>query len=157
LNLSYTTIMAPFDGVVGTLSVRVGNYVAPGTALLAVVPVARAYVVANFEETKLANVVRGEHARITVDTLPGHVFTGTVDSLAPASGITFSPIPPDNATGNFTKIVQRIPVKILFDPGQPLLERLRDGMSVEATIKTDTAPLPDGQSQAFILDHLARQ
>ncbi len=157
LNLSYATILAPFDGVVGTLSVRVGNYVGPGTALLAVVPVAQAYVVANFEETKLANVVRGEHARITVDTLPGHVFTGTVDSLAPASGITFSPIPPDNATGNFTKIVQRIPVKILFDPGQPLLERLRDGMSVEATIKTDTAPPPDGPNQAFILDHPARQ
>ena len=136
LNLSYTTILAPFDGVVGTLSVRVGNYVGPGTALLAVVPVARAYVLANFEETKLANVVRGEHARITVDTLPGHVFTGSVDSLAPASGITFSPIPPDNATGNFTKIVQRIPVKIVVDRHDPLAGMLRPGMSVEPTIDT---------------------
>jgi membrane fusion protein, multidrug efflux system len=157
LNLSYATIVAPFDGVVGTLSVRVGNYVAPGTALLAVVPVARAYVVANFEETDLAHVVRGERARITVDALPGHVFTGTVDSLAPASGITFSPIPPDNATGNFTKIVQRIPVKILFTPNQPLLERLRDGMSVEATIDTASAPPLGGASPAHILDHVASQ
>jgi membrane fusion protein (multidrug efflux system) len=156
LNLSYATITAPFDGVVGTLSVRVGNYVAPGSALLAVVPVARAYVVANFEETDLTHVVRGERARITVDALPGHVFTGTVDSLAPASGITFSPIPPDNATGNFTKIVQRIPVKVLFTPNQPLLERLRDGMSVEATIDTDSAPPLKG-SPAHILDHLAAQ
>jgi membrane fusion protein (multidrug efflux system) len=157
LNLSYTIIQAPFDGVVGALSARVGNYVAPGTPLLAVVPVQRAYVVANFEEDQLANVVRGERARVTVDALPGHVFTGTVDSLAPASGITFSPIPPDNATGNFTKIVQRIPVKILFDPGQPMLERLRDGMSVEATIDTDSAPPLNGANPAHILDHIARQ
>jgi membrane fusion protein, multidrug efflux system len=157
LNLSYTTIVAPFDGVVGALSARVGNYVAPGTALLAVVPLRKAYVVANFEESQLANVVRGEQARIAVDALPGHVFTGTVDSLAPASGITFSPIPPDNATGNFTKIVQRIPVKIWFNPGQPLFDRLRDGMSVEGTIGTDTAPKLDGANPAHILDHLARQ
>ncbi|HET6307936.1 MAG TPA: HlyD family secretion protein [Rhodopila sp.] len=157
LNLSYATIVAPFDGVVGTLSVRVGNDVAPGTALLAVVPMAEAYVVANFEETQLTHVLRGERARIAIDALPGQVLTGTVDSLAPASGITFSPIPPDNATGNFTKIVQRIPVKIVFDPEQRLVQRLRDGMSVEATIDITTAPPQDGEDPAHILDHIARR
>jgi membrane fusion protein (multidrug efflux system) len=136
LNLSYTHVLAPFDGVVGQRSVRVGNYVGPGTALLAVVPLEAAYVLANFQETQLTNIAPGQKASVTVDTFPGQILTGVVDSLAPASGIAFSPIPPDNATGNFTKVVQRIPLKITFDKGQPLLSRLRVGMSVEASVET---------------------
>ncbi|WP_244207408.1 HlyD family secretion protein [Paraburkholderia fungorum] len=137
LNLSWTDIVAPVDGMVGQRSVRLGAYVTAGTPLLAVVPLQRAYVVANFQETQLTSVRRGQPADIRVDTFPGTVLHGTVDSLAPATGVTFAPIAPDNATGNFTKIVQRIPVKILLRPGQPELERLRVGMSVEATIRTD--------------------
>ncbi|MDN7560729.1 HlyD family secretion protein [Burkholderia orbicola] len=136
LNLSWTHIVAPVDGMVGQRSVRLGAYVTAGTPLLAVVPLQKAYVVANFQETQLTSVRRGQAADIHVDTFPGAVLHGTVDSLAPATGVTFAPIAPDNATGNFTKIVQRIPVKILLRPGQPELERLRVGMSVEATIRT---------------------
>jgi membrane fusion protein (multidrug efflux system) len=136
LNLSYTHILAPIDGVVGQRSMRIGNYVSPGAALLAVVPLDCAYVLANFQETQLTNMRRGQHARITVDSFPGQALNGTVDSLAPASGSAFSPIPPDNATGNFTKVVQRIPLKIWLDSGQPLAKRLRVGMSVEATVDT---------------------
>ncbi|WP_414451686.1 HlyD family secretion protein [Burkholderia sp. 22PA0099] len=137
LNLSWTHIVAPVDGMVGQRSVRLGAYVTAGTPLLAVVPLQRAYVVANFQETQLRSARRGQPADVRVDTFPGAVLHGTVDSLAPATGVTFAPIAPDNATGNFTKIVQRIPVKILLRPGQPELERLRVGMSVEATIRTD--------------------
>lgn len=136
LNLSWTRIVAPVDGTVGRRSVRLGAYVTAGTPMLAVVPLQKAYVVANFQETQLTSVRRGQSADIHVDTFPGAVLHGTVDSLAPATGVTFAPIAPDNATGNFTKIVQRIPVKILLRPGQPELERLRVGMSVEATIRT---------------------
>ncbi|PYE15734.1 HlyD family secretion protein [Paraburkholderia silvatlantica] len=139
LNLSWTRIVAPVDGMVGRRSVRLGAYVTAGTPMLAVVPLQKAYVVANFQETQLTSVRRGQTADIHVDTFPGAVLHGTVDSLAPATGVTFAPIAPDNATGNFTKIVQRIPVKILLRPGQPELERLRVGMSVEATIRTGDA------------------
>lgn len=142
LNLSYTHILAPVDGVVGQRSARVGNFVNPGTSLLAVVPLQKAYVIANFQETQLTHVGRGQHARITVDTFPGQPLRGTVDSLAPASGIAFSPIPPDNATGNFTKVVQRIPLKIWLDPGQPLVQRLRVGMSVGVDLDTSSRGIP---------------
>jgi membrane fusion protein (multidrug efflux system) len=147
LNLSYTHILAPVDGVVGERSVRVGNYVGPGTALLAVVPLDSAYVLANFQETQLTDIKRGQPARITVDTFPGQTLDGTVDSLAPASGVTFSPLPPDNATGNFTKVVQRIAVKIRFNRGQPLLKRLRVGLSVEAAVDIGGTP-PDQEAGA---------
>ena len=140
LNLSYTRIVAPVDGVVGERAVRIGNYVNPGSALLAVVPLSSAYVLANFQETQLTNVVRGQTATIVVDSFPGHRLTGTVDSLAPASGVAFSPIAPDNATGNFTKVVQRIPVKIVLTPGQDMQQRLRVGMSAEATVDTRSSP-----------------
>ena len=131
----------------GERSVRVGNYVGPGTALLAVVPLDSAYVLANFQETQLTDIKRGQPARITVDTFPGQTLDGTVDSLAPASGVTFSPLPPDNATGNFTKVVQRIAVKIRFNRGQPLLKRLRVGLSVEAAVDIGGAP-PDQEAGA---------
>lgn len=134
--LSYTRIVAPQDGMVGERAVRVGAYVTPGSKLLAVVPLAQAYVVANFQETQLTEVQPGQGVQVHVDSLGGEALRGRVESIAPATGVTFASIKPDNATGNFTKVVQRIPVKIVLDPGQPLAERLRVGMSVEASIDT---------------------
>jgi membrane fusion protein (multidrug efflux system) len=139
LNLSWTRIVAPIDGMVGQRAVRVGAYVTPGSPLLAVVPLQQAYVLANFQETQLTEVRPGQAADIRVDTFPGVVLHGTVESLAPATGVTFAAIAPDNATGNFTKVVQRIPVKIVLQPGQRALDSLRAGMSVEATIHTSGA------------------
>jgi membrane fusion protein, multidrug efflux system len=110
---------------------------------MSVVPSAEAYVVANFKETQLTDVRKGQSVAIAVDMFPGRVYHGRVDSLAPASGQTFALLPPDNATGNFTKVVQRIPVRIELDKNQPLLERLLPGMSVIARIHTDQAE-PDG-------------
>jgi membrane fusion protein, multidrug efflux system len=136
LNESYTTIVAPEDGTIGVRTVRVGQYVQAGTQLMAVAPLRHVYVVANFKETQLTNVHAGQPVTIDVDTFPGDVVHGTVNSIAPASGEEFALLPPDNATGNFTKIVQRIPVKITIDPGDPLIGRLRPGMSVEPTIDT---------------------
>jgi membrane fusion protein (multidrug efflux system) len=136
LNLDYTNIIAPIDGIVGNRSLRVGEYVQAGTQLMAVVPLVAVYVTANFEETQLANIRRGEPARIVVDTYSKTTIKGFVDSIAPTSGQEFSLLPPDNATGNFTKIVQRIPVKIVIDPNDPLRGNLRPGMSVTATVDT---------------------
>jgi membrane fusion protein, multidrug efflux system len=136
LNLSYTTIVAPVDGVVGNRTLRVGQYVQAGTQLMAVVPLGATYIIANYKETQLTDVRPGQPATVEVDTLPGVTFTGRVDSIAPASGQEFALLPPDNATGNFTKVVQRIPVKITLDPGEPLAEELRPGMSVVPTIDT---------------------
>jgi membrane fusion protein (multidrug efflux system) len=137
--LSYTRIVAPQDGMVGERAVRVGAYVTPGSKLLAVVPLAQAYVVANFQETQLTNVQPGQDVQVRVDTFGGAVLNGRVESIAPATGVTFASVKPDNATGNFTKVVQRIPVKIVLEPGQPLAARLRVGMSVEARIDTASA------------------
>ncbi|MDI2113812.1 HlyD family secretion protein [Commensalibacter nepenthis] len=136
LNLSYTTILSPIDGMIGQRSVRVGGYVNPGKALMAVVPLESVYIVANFQETQLTHIESGQQVKITVDSLPGKTFNGNVDNIAPANGIAFSPLPPDNATSNFTKVVQRIPVKIYLDPHQGLAKRLRVGMSVEVSINT---------------------
>jgi membrane fusion protein (multidrug efflux system) len=139
LNLSYTTIVAPVDGVVGNRSLRAGQYVQAGTQLMAVVPAHGAYVVANFKETQLTDVRAGQPVSIDVDMFPGTVVKGHVDSVAPASGQEFALLPPDNATGNFTKIVQRIPVKITLDAGDPPGGMLRPGMSVTPVIDTKTA------------------
>ena len=139
LDLSYTQLVAPFDGVVGRRSVRQGAYVKPGDPVLAVVPLAKAFVVANFLEHQLTHMRAGQRVSIKVDTFPGETLQGTVDSIAPATGVTFASIAPDNATGNFTKIVQRIPVKITLDQGQPLARQLRLGMSVDASIDTESA------------------
>jgi membrane fusion protein, multidrug efflux system len=136
LNLSYTTILAPVDGVVGNRTLRVGQYVQAGTQLMAVVPAAAAYIIANYKETQLTDVRPGQPAIVGVDTFPGVTFRGHVDSIAPASGQEFALLPPDNATGNFTKVVQRIPVKIVLDPGSELADELRPGMSVYPTIDT---------------------
>jgi membrane fusion protein (multidrug efflux system) len=144
LNLSYTTIVAPVDGVVGNRTLRVGQYVQAGTQLMAVVPLHGAYVVANFKETQLTDVKAGQPVTIDVDTFPGTTVKGHVDSIAPASGQEFALLPPDNATGNFTKVVQRIPVKITLDAGDPLAGLLRPGMSVTPTVDTN---VPAGQYQ----------
>jgi membrane fusion protein (multidrug efflux system) len=136
LNLGYTNIIAPIDGVVGARSLRVGEYVQAGTQLMAVVPLDAVYVVANFEETQLAGIRKGAPVSIEVDTYSKATVKGHVDSVAPASGEEFALLPPDNATGNFTKIVQRIPVKIAIDPNDPLRGNLRPGMSVTATVDT---------------------
>jgi membrane fusion protein (multidrug efflux system) len=135
LNLGYTTITAPVEGTVGSRSLRVGQYVQAGTQLMAVVPLHAAYVVANYKETQLAHVRAGEPVASTVDGLPGARIKGHVDSIAPASGLEFALLPPDNATGNFTKIVQRIPVKIVLDD-PAAAGVLRAGMSVEPSIDT---------------------
>jgi len=134
--LSYTRIVAPQDGMVGERAVRVGAYVTPGSKILAVVPLAQAFVVANFQETQLRDVQPGQEVQVRVDSLGGESLSGRVESIAPATGVTFASVKPDNATGNFTKVVQRIPVKIVLDAGQPLAQRLRVGMSVEASIDT---------------------
>jgi membrane fusion protein, multidrug efflux system len=136
LNLGYTTIVAPIDGIVGNRTLRVGQYVQAGTQLMSVVPVAGAYVVANFKETQLTDVREGQAVDIAVDMFPGQVVHGHVDSIAPASGQEFALLPPDNATGNFTKVVQRIPVKIALDRNNAPSIELRPGMSVIPTIET---------------------
>ena len=145
LNLSYTTLVSPVDGVVGARTLRVGQYVQAGTQLMAVVPVADAYIVANYKETQLADVRPGQKVEIEVDSFPERPLSGRVDSIAPASGQEFALLPPDNATGNFTKVVQRIPVKIVLDPGSPLASLLRPGMSVYPTIDT-RAPIRQAAS-----------
>jgi membrane fusion protein, multidrug efflux system len=134
LNLSYTTIVAPIDGVVGNRTLRTGQFVQAGTQLMSLVPVSGAYVVANFKETQLTDVHEGRKVDIAVDMFPGRIVHGHVDSLAPASGQEFALLPPDNATGNFTKVVQRIPVKIVLDGGAAIA--LRPGMSVIPTVET---------------------
>jgi membrane fusion protein, multidrug efflux system len=141
LNLSYTTITAPFDGTVGVRTLQVGQFVQPGTQLMAIVPLHAVYITANYMETQLTHVRAGQPVTINVDTFDGTVVHGHVESLAPASGQQFALLPPDNATGNFTKIVQRIPVKIALDENDPLAGQLRPGMSVEPTI--DTKPPRD--------------
>jgi membrane fusion protein (multidrug efflux system) len=138
LNLSYTRIVAPVDGVVGARSLRVGQYVQAGTQLMAVVPDASAYIVANYKETQLGQVKAGQRAEVEIDAYPGRVFHGHVDSLAPASGQEFALLPPDNATGNFTKVVQRIPVKIVLDGVSA--DVLRPGMSVTPSIDLRSRP-----------------
>jgi membrane fusion protein (multidrug efflux system) len=140
INLGYTRIVAPADGMVGERGVREGQYVHVGTQVIAVVPLRNVWVIANFKETQLTHVAIGQKAEVTVDTFPGTVVTGHVDSIAPASGSQFSLLPPDNATGNFTKVVQRIPVKIVIDSAGSLAGKLRPGMSVVATIITDKKP-----------------
>jgi membrane fusion protein (multidrug efflux system) len=134
LNLGYTTITAPIDGVVGNRTLRTGQFVQAGTQLMSLVPSSGAYIIANFKETQLTNVRAGQKVDVEVDMFPGHPVHGHVDSLAPASGQEFALLPPDNATGNFTKVVQRIPVKIALEGGTPI--ELRPGMSVIPTIET---------------------
>jgi membrane fusion protein, multidrug efflux system len=136
LRLGYTKIVAPFDGVVSARRVQPGDYVNIGTNLINVVPLPNVYVIANYKETQVTHVKPGQAVVITVDGFPGEKLRGRVERISPASGAQFSLLPPDNATGNFTKVVQRIPVRLALDEGQSLLARLLPGMSVVATIDT---------------------
>jgi membrane fusion protein, multidrug efflux system len=138
IDLENTVIRAPANGIVGQRTVRVGQYAEVGTPLLAIVP-EYVYVVANYKETQINRIAHGQHVRVRVDAFDGAVLRGQVDSFSPASGAQFALLPPDNATGNFTKIVQRMPIRISFDPGQFLTTRLRPGMSVVTTIETRPA------------------
>jgi membrane fusion protein (multidrug efflux system) len=135
LNLSYTRIAAPVDGTVGARTLRVGQFVQAGTPLMAVVPLDAVYVVANFKETQLTYVRNGQPVEVQIDSFHDARLKGHVDSLSPASGLEFALLPPDNATGNFTKIVQRVPVKIALDD-HSLTGLLRPGMSAEPTVNT---------------------
>ena len=136
LQLSYTYVRAPFDGVVARRNVQLGMYVTAGTSVISIIPLPQVYVLANYKENQLANVREGQSVAISVDTFPDQAFRGTVSRIAPASGATFALLPPDNASGNFTKVAQRLSVRIELDPAQPNFERLRPGMSVVTRIRT---------------------
>ena len=129
----------PFDGVVGEREVQPNDYVNIGSNLINVVPLPNVYIIANYKETQLTRVRPGQSVDVTVDSFPNERLHGRVERISPASGSQFALLPPDNATGNFTKVVQRIPVRIELDKGQPLLERLLPGMSVVTRIHTDEA------------------
>ena len=154
LNLSYTEISAPVEGTVGARSLRVGQFVQAGTQLMAVVPLDAVYVVANFKETQLTHVRNGQPVEIRIDSFHGTRLRGHVDSLSPASGLEFALLPPDNATGNFTKIVQRVPVKIVLDDHR-LTGLLRPGMSAEPVIDTKATALAEREPNDRPVSRLA--
>ncbi|TGS11198.1 HlyD family secretion protein [Mesorhizobium sp. M2E.F.Ca.ET.209.01.1.1] len=139
-DLSFTVLKAPYDGVVGNRSVEQGDLVSPGQKLAVVVPMDKLYIVGNFKETQLGRMMPGEKVRITVDAIDGQSFEGTVSSLAPASGAVFSLLPPENATGNFTKVVQRVPVRIDVPADVLKTGKLRAGLSVVVAVDSRTAP-----------------
>ncbi|MCK1421233.1 HlyD family secretion protein [Bradyrhizobium sp. 180] len=155
LNLSYTEITAPVDGTVGARSLRVGQYVQAGTQLMAVVPLDAVYVVANFKETQLTHMRPGQPVELRVDSFRSKTLRGHVDSLSPASGLEFALLPPDNATGNFTKIVQRVPVKIVLDD-HSLTGLLRPGMSAVPTVDTKQAVLAERETARHLADNTTR-
>ena len=144
VNLSYATVRAPFDGTVGNRAAQPGQYVAPGARLMALVPDAGFYVEANFKETQLADMKPGQKVAVSVDAQGGKTWVGTVESIAPASGSLYSLLPPDNATGNFTKIVQRVAARISLPPQAEKSGALRDGLSVVVDVRTrdPAAPKP---------------
>jgi membrane fusion protein (multidrug efflux system) len=135
-NLDYTRILAPENGIVSEWKVRAGQLVSPGTQVISLVQ-NEIWVQANYKETQVGHLRAGDPAEIRVDAFPGMILKGKVDHVSPASGSQFALLPPDNATGNFTKIVQRVPVKIVLDNGQGTTERLRPGLSVIATVRTN--------------------
>ena len=137
INLGYTSIVAPQDGVIGQRQVKPGQFVPVGGQVTSLIPLPNVWVIANFKETQLTHMAAGQKAEIEVDTFPGRTLKGHVLAFAPGSGQQFSLLPPDNATGNFTKVVQRIAVKILIDDAGGLADRLRPGMSVVATVDTE--------------------
>ena len=134
LNLQYTTVLAPIDGVVGKKNINPGQNVAVGQQMMAIVPLDDLWVTANFKETQLKNMRVGQKVKLSVDAY-GRDYNGTVESIAGASGAKFSLLPPENATGNYVKVVQRIPVRIAFDPGQNADHLLRPGMSVVPSVR----------------------
>ena len=132
-------VRAPIDGVVGNRSARLGAYAMAGAELLAIVPERGLWIDANFKESQLAHIRPGFEARVTADALPGETLSGRVLSVAPATGAQFSILPAENATGNFTKIVQRVPVRIVLDGDASVLGRLRPGLSVTAEVNGRTS------------------
>ena len=130
INLGYTSILAPQDGVIAQRQVKPGQYVGVGTQLTSLTPLPNVWVIANYKETQLTHMAAGERAEIRIDAYPGHVLRGHVLAFAPGSGAQFALLPPDNATGNFTKVVQRVAVKIVIDDAAGLLDKLRPGLSV---------------------------
>jgi membrane fusion protein (multidrug efflux system) len=149
LNLGYTEIRSPIDGYVGNRSAQVGAYVASGAYLISVIPSDGLWVDANFKEDQLARMKNGDPAEVVADVLPGHMFHGHVASLAPGTGSVFSIIPAENATGNFTKIVQRVPVRVALDGDDAALRSLRPGLSTIARIDTRPADAAAGTRQAM--------
>jgi membrane fusion protein (multidrug efflux system) len=145
-DLSFTVIRAPIDGVIGNRAVQVGDYLQPGQRLASLVPLDNVYVDANFKETQLAELRPGQTVSIAVDALPQHDITGSIESLSPASGAVFSLLPPDNATGNFTKIVQRLPVRIRVPESVAGKGLLRPGMSVVVSVNTKQDTVADASS-----------
>lgn len=156
LNLSYTRIRAPVDGMVGARTVQAGNYVSPGATIMAVVPMNDIYIEANYREVALRHVRPGQKVKIHLDAYDIDL-NGVVDSVPPATGAEFAPIAPENATGNFTKIVQRLPVKIVVSPRQPLAHLLRLGYSVETTIYTNFDDVVGAQTNSTALVTLAHE
>jgi membrane fusion protein, multidrug efflux system len=136
INLGYTRIVAPQEGVIGQRQVKPGQWVGVGGQVTSLIPLPNVWVIANYKETQLTHMAVGEKAEVRVDTFPGHVMRGHVLAFAPGAGSQFALLPPDNATGNFTKVVQRIAVKIVIDDADGLLDKLRPGMSVVATVDT---------------------
>jgi membrane fusion protein, multidrug efflux system len=147
LNLGYTRLLAPMDGSIDQRTVEVGDYVSPGAATMTVVPLDQVYILANYREVALRHMAPGQHVRVHLDAYNIDL-DGVVNSIPPASGATYSPVPPNNATGNFTKIVQRLPVKITLTPGQPRARLLRLGMSVETTVHTGLLDVAAEQARA---------
>ena len=147
LNLSYTRVLAPLRGAVTERSVQVGDYVTPGGTAMLLVPLDRIYIIANYREVALRHVLPGQHVSIHVDAYNIRL-DGVVQGVAPATGAIYSPVPSENATGNFTKIVQRLPVKILVSPGQKLAGLLLAGFSVETTIDTGLADVVEAQEHS---------
>ncbi|HWA90504.1 MAG TPA: HlyD family secretion protein [Rhizomicrobium sp.] len=134
-NLAHTVVRAPVDGVVGDRQAQLGEYVQPGTQLMTVVPLDTIYVTANFKETQTARMLAGQKARVSIDALPGREFSGEVESFAPGSGSEFSLLPYEPATGNFTRIVQRVPVRIRIALDPDAAQRIRPGLSAEVTVR----------------------
>lgn len=139
IDLTYTEVRAPVDGIVGNRSIRIGQFVRPGMHLMALVPTDTPWVVANFKETQLTRMHPGQPVDVTVDTYPDIVLNGRIESVSPASGAEFSLLPPENATGNFSKIVQRVPIKIVLPDNHALKGLLRPGMSVIVDVDTREA------------------
>ena len=147
LEVDDTVVRAAIDGRVGDSSVRVGQFVQPGTRLMTVVPVQQIYLVANFKETQIARMRAGQPVTVHVDALPGVDLHGVVDSFSPGTGSQFALLPPENATGNFTKIVQRVPVRVRLDASPAVRERLLPGLSVSAEVDTRSGA-PDARRVA---------
>jgi membrane fusion protein (multidrug efflux system) len=153
IDLEHATLRAPIDGVIGNRRVQLGDYLKVGQQLMTIVPLDELYIEANFKETQLAGMQVGGRVRLEVDAYPDTPLTGTIESLAPAAGSTFSLLPPENATGNFTKVVQRVPVRIALPPSNPLRSLLRPGLSVVVTadrreVGQTLAVLPIGRAEA---------